>query len=355
MGKKATIKEIARLAGVSAGTVDRILHNRGKVSAANAEAVSRVLEEVEYRSNIHTSAVGYSRILRIAVTTPESSPGDYWSQVERGIAQATEEYNDVNIQLIPLPYDQFDSQSCLAAFSRLPELKPDAVIIGPSFSRETKMLCEGLDKDNIPYVLVDASLEGTNPLASFSVDQSAAGWLQARLLDMMTAAGKSIALFEAEVAGGSKSINGNARREGWDSYFSGRERKILFCRYNTSDEERTAADFAALLDSNPEIGGIAVQNSRGAMLASLLERHSRTDISLVSFDLTDGNKRCLESGSIQALLCQRPELQGYKAVVTILKYMFYKRPGSSEDCLGPIDIVMKANLPYYLPIERYEW
>jgi LacI family transcriptional regulator len=31
--KNYTIKEIARMAGVSAGTVDRVLHNRGSVSA----------------------------------------------------------------------------------------------------------------------------------------------------------------------------------------------------------------------------------------------------------------------------------------------------------------------------------
>ncbi|HEX7507787.1 MAG TPA: LacI family DNA-binding transcriptional regulator, partial [Polyangia bacterium] len=30
---RATVKEIARLAGVSIGTVDRVLHDRGGVSA----------------------------------------------------------------------------------------------------------------------------------------------------------------------------------------------------------------------------------------------------------------------------------------------------------------------------------
>ena len=49
------------MAGVSAGTVDRILHRRGNVSAAKREAVEAVLGKVGYKFNIHTSAVSLKR------------------------------------------------------------------------------------------------------------------------------------------------------------------------------------------------------------------------------------------------------------------------------------------------------
>ena len=35
MSTQPTIKDVARLAGVSIGTVDRVVHNRGQVSAQN--------------------------------------------------------------------------------------------------------------------------------------------------------------------------------------------------------------------------------------------------------------------------------------------------------------------------------
>lgn len=46
MAKQIKIKDIARMAGVSAGTVDRILHNRGNVSASSRAAVEKVLAEI---------------------------------------------------------------------------------------------------------------------------------------------------------------------------------------------------------------------------------------------------------------------------------------------------------------------
>ena len=49
---KIRIKDIAVLAGVSEGTVDRVLHQRGDVSAKSLEAVNKVLEEIKYTPNL---------------------------------------------------------------------------------------------------------------------------------------------------------------------------------------------------------------------------------------------------------------------------------------------------------------
>ena len=46
MSHKIRIKDIAERAGVSVGTVDRIIHNRPNVSAAARAKVEKVLEEI---------------------------------------------------------------------------------------------------------------------------------------------------------------------------------------------------------------------------------------------------------------------------------------------------------------------
>lgn len=47
----ATIKELAAKCGVSIGTVDRVLHNRGRVSAKTRELVLSTAEEMQYIPN----------------------------------------------------------------------------------------------------------------------------------------------------------------------------------------------------------------------------------------------------------------------------------------------------------------
>ena len=97
MPKQLTISEIARLAGVSAGTVDRILHNRGKVSESARNAVGKILAESGYRNNIHSSAIGLRKGFRLAVAMPDSSRGEYWFSIREGINHALEEFSDIRI------------------------------------------------------------------------------------------------------------------------------------------------------------------------------------------------------------------------------------------------------------------
>ena len=46
-----TSKQIAELAGVSRGTVDRALHNRGRVSPEVAERIRKLADELDYQPN----------------------------------------------------------------------------------------------------------------------------------------------------------------------------------------------------------------------------------------------------------------------------------------------------------------
>lgn len=59
--KRATVKDVARIAGVSIGTVDRVLHDRGEVSQKSKERVLKVIEEIGYKPNIYASMLASNK------------------------------------------------------------------------------------------------------------------------------------------------------------------------------------------------------------------------------------------------------------------------------------------------------
>ena len=61
MTEKIRIKDIAERAGVSVGTVDRVIHKRPNVSVDALQKVEKALKEMNYQPNVYASALAYNK------------------------------------------------------------------------------------------------------------------------------------------------------------------------------------------------------------------------------------------------------------------------------------------------------
>ncbi|MCD8313018.1 MAG: substrate-binding domain-containing protein [Bacteroidales bacterium] len=349
MAKQVKIKDIAKMAGVSAGTVDRILHNRGNVSPASRSAVEKVLNQVGYRYNIHTSAVSLKKTYHIVVSIPTPESGEYWGSILHGIDHAINEYSDISIRCSYCVYNQFDIYSCRTAYAKILDTKPDAVIIGPTFTNETLELCGSLDEAKVPYVFVDAVIEGASPVATFTTDQHACGFLLGKLLDSITPEGTDMAILRTQRVGNQSANNSVLRKKGFEDYFSSfapqvRIHESYFSMTNPDENEESILRF---IDEHPEVKGIGVLNSRGFIAADVLYKHRKKSVKMVTFDMTSNNIRCIRNRSIDSLLCQRPEMQGFLSVRALIRYLLYNIREADVHHYMPIDIIMLENIDYY--------
>ena len=349
MGRQLTIKEIAARAGVSAGTVDRVLHNRGKVAPDKEEKVRAILSETGFKLNIHTSSISIKKEYQLVICMPEFSRGEYWGSIDAGIQSALDEYSDLSIVSHPITFNQYDAQSCHKTYQQILRFNPDAVILSPIFAHETLALCGDLDRRGVPYAFVDSAIEGTRPVASLMADQPAGGRLICRLLESFIGEKDGILLCRPEEAGGETSYNYAQRLNGFYGYVSesGRADRVWEVFFSMDDRETSARTILSVLKDHPSIKGVAVLNSRGYFIADILSEHGLQDsIRVASFDLTYNNARCLRSGSISVLLNQQPMTQGFLAVRSVIEHLIYR----SKDNIFikmPIDILMKDNLPFY--------
>ncbi len=348
MKKQITTSEIAKRAGVSRGTVDRILHNRGKVSPESRAAIEAVLDQVGYQFNLHTSAVSLNKTYRIVVTIPQAVQGEYWGLIKEGIESAANEYYDISLDIRYCLFNQFEAESCEAVYSELLSLSPDGVVIGPVFVDYTVKLCQELDNQGIPYVFVDNFIRDTNPLTSFGTDQFTCGKVIGRLLLSSIPAGSSIAVMDIDRKGNRSKDNFSARKEGLMGYAQqkmapGAQIHQSIFSGEAALGEKQVMDF---LKEHPDVKGIAVLNSRGYLIADILQKNNIPDVHVVSMDLTADNIRCLKNGSIAALVCQRPQHQSFLAVEAIIRYLLYKNSAIEQVNYLPMDIVFQENLAY---------
>ena len=97
--EKIRIKDIAERAGVSVGTVDRVLHERPNVSSRARAKVEKVLAEMDYQPNVYASALAYNKDYKFCCVIPMHESEAYWDEVEEGVKASTEHRRDFRVSL----------------------------------------------------------------------------------------------------------------------------------------------------------------------------------------------------------------------------------------------------------------
>ena len=85
--KNVRIKDIAQLSGVSVGTVDRVLHNRGRVSEEALKKVLTVLDQIEYKPNVIARTLGSNKTYTIEARDTHQSAS--WMKISDLVAVPT--------------------------------------------------------------------------------------------------------------------------------------------------------------------------------------------------------------------------------------------------------------------------
>ena len=157
--EKVTINDIARLTGLSKGTVDRVLHNRGEVSRKSYEKVMAVIREKGYEPNLYASLLANKKKRLIAIVLPHLEPGSYWDLATSGIQKGAEDEHQFGIETTLFTYDEFRADSFREICAQVLQSNPSGVVIAPMFQYETQVFVQELGARQIPYVFVDTKLD----------------------------------------------------------------------------------------------------------------------------------------------------------------------------------------------------
>lgn len=351
-----TLKDVARMAGVSRGTVDRVIHNRGDVSKQSFDNVMRVIQEIGYEPNIYASILAHEMDRTVAILLPRFRSGEYWELAYRGAWQAKDYAKTFNVSIETFLYDQYELASFREACNQLLDSSPSAVVLAPIFKNETAVLTATLRERGIPYSYVDTKLEEDGYLTFYGMPMYNSGYLCAELLlDSFSslpvlAATMKVAIVRIEYDKNRKSDPTATRRAGFIDYLAEHcpDVKLRSVFINPADPEGIVASLAGFFKENPDVSHIVMFNSRVHLIAPALESLRAEQMPrVVGFDNLDDNLAALRRGTLKYLITQHTDEQTRLAVNSLVDYLVLSKAPERRDNYMHMDILSRNNVDDY--------
>ena len=349
MNDKIRIKDIAERAGVSVGTVDRVLHNRPNVSPKAREKVDAALKEVDYHPNMYASALAYNKSYIFYIVMPHHEQEAYWEEIEQGAHKAMEARRDFHINVRILHYQRFSVESFNEQCDECLSNNPDGVVIVPSALEETRNFTDKLHELKIPFVMLDSYMPDLRPLSFFGQDSFASGYFAARMLMLIASKEKEVMFFKLTQNGHSSSKQQDNREVGFRHYMRDHfpEIKIieLDVPWGGTKQEYTTA-LTAFFDEHPDVHHCITLSSKAHIVGDFLLKSNRRDIQIMGYDMVEKNAHCLKEGSISFLIAQHAYQQGYCCIDALFKAIVLKKKVQPVNYM-PIELLSPENVDFY--------
>jgi len=349
MASKIRIKDIAESAGVSVGTVDRVLHNRPNVSAPAREKVEKALKEMNYQPNMYASALAYNKSYIFCILLPKDDSEAYWDEIEEGVRKCEDMRRDFHISVKFFHYERFDDESFEGQSRELLATNPHGVIIVPSQLEITRKLTDQLHGQSIPFVLLDSYMPDLRPLSFFGQDSFQSGYFAAKMLMLIASGEKEIMLMRHTKDGRVVSKQQDNREVGFRHYMHDHFPQVDIIDFNLPLQS-TRKDNVKLLDNffaaHPYIHHCITLNSKAHIVGDYLLKTNRRNVQIMGYDMVAKNAECLRQGSISFLIAQHAYQQGFACVDTLFKAIVLRKKVTPVNYM-PIELLSRENVDFY--------
>lgn len=344
---RVRIKDIAEQAGVSVGTVDRVLHGRPNVSEKSRIKVEEVLKRIDYQPNMYASALASNKRYRFYGLLPQHKPGEYWSEVELGMMKAQQTYSDFNITIEIFYYDPFDPQTFTKSAEEIMKKDFDGVIINPSALEATSVFTEALHEREIPFVFIDSTIPELHPLAFCAQNPIQCGYFAARILHMADPTSE-IGIFRQAIGGIVGSNQQRDREAGFLRYIHNYFPNTIIHKLELPNKKfgRQFDLMDDFFESHPNMRTGICFNSKVFGIGEYLEKRNIKNFHLMGYDHLDRNNECLRAGYVEFLIAQHPWKQGYDCLKILIDYLILKKEISRQNFV-PIELLTAENIDFY--------
>ena len=338
-----TIQKIAELAGVSRGTVDRALNNRGRIDPEVAKQIKQIANELGYVPKNRKRSASQKGRIRIGVVT-QLARSSFMLEVNRGIRQAAEELDEKGVELIVKEGISVDEEEQLGAIDALVREGIQGLAVMPVDCESIRVKLNWLiEEKKIPVVTFNSDLVGTKRICYVGMDNQKSGRTAAGLLGMLTGGTGKILV----ITGFFSSHVNNERVNGFveelkDSYPN---LELAGVQGSFDDSEEVNKIITNTMLNVQGINGVFVASGgqegiQKAYENLKLERRPFT----VIYDLTPNNRQALKEDVADFLIDQEAYVQGYQPPLILADILLKGKQVEEEFQYTDINIKTKYNI-----------
>lgn len=334
-----TIKEIAALAGVSIGTVDRALHNRGRVNPELAARIKQIAKTNGFEPSLAGRALALARKpLKIGVVV-HLTKTPFMKQVLSGIQQVKVNIESLGAEVLVEEIPSLDAAKQVAAIDRLVKEGVHGIALSPSSDDIVRAKVDSVaEKKKIPIVTFNTDLPGSKRMSYVGMDNLRSGATAAGLMGALTGGAGQVAVITGHMANQASSFRVDGfLKEVQQSYPGIQITGVQLC----FDEDDTAEALTRQsLENFPRLAGLFVSSGGQAGVCRALEAAGAgSNIKVVMYDLIPPTLEGIQKGNIDFLIDQNAYMQGYQPANLLFEYLFNGKKPEHE--MQFTDIIIK--------------
>lgn len=336
---RTTLADIAREAGVSTATVDRVLNGRNGVREGTRAHVLKIAGRLGYIEEAAAPAASPVVPVTLDIVLPGGS-NTFIDNLAAQIADAVTQRPDVRLRVHSI--EGFDPDGLARKLDSFHGSTAGVGLIGLDHPLVREAI-RSLAERGVPVMTLVSDISHVPRFGYVGIDNRAAGRLAGHLLGrfLRTDSGK-VALFA-----GSLSYRGHEEREMGFRHKIAEDYPglaIVELREIRDDTERAYREASALLERHPDLAGIYnIGAGNRGIVRALTEAGLARSVVFVGHELTEFTRRFLISGVMDAVIDQNPRVEAREAIDRLARAA---RGETKPD--GPairIQAIFKENIP----------
>jgi LacI family transcriptional regulator len=341
-GEHFGVRDLARVAKVSVGTVDRALNGRTGISEKTRDRILRLARENGYAPNLSARALSFSRSsLRIGLCIPREIRY-FYDQIYAGFTAEAERYRHVGLEVVYRPVKKLSSPAA-HAINTLLESKIDALVITPGSAKSMAPLIEKAERErDIRVVCIASDDSPTCRSAAISVDPNVNGSVAAELMAKVVPSGTKVAILTGMLSTEEHKIKVSSFRRTFPVECRGGT--VVRIIQGHEEEEEVFEKTLQLLREEQDLGGIYISTVNSIPVCRAVEIEGMAGkIKIIATDLFAELTPYFLNGTLTASIYQNPYRQGQIAVQLIVDHLLRGRPFPHTYYLNPV-IALRSNL-----------